>query len=76
MIIENHKWSNMILDFPDTKLKRKVMATPINQFLDKDEIVWTPTLSGRFSSKSTYNSHCKLGNRVRWHGVVWGRWVQ
>lgn len=53
-----------------------IQGTLIIQFLDKDDIVWTPTTLRHFTSNSAYDSLCKPRNRDRWHGVVWGVWVQ
>lgn len=52
-IIKHHKWSSVITDLPKSDLKNKILAVDINQFLEKDEIVWTPTPAGKFKSKST-----------------------
>lgn len=64
-IICNQKWSSTINDLLDTKLKNRILWVKINQYLEKDEIVWMPMPLGKFMSKSAYDKLCKPKNKVR-----------
>lgn len=64
LLIEGDQWNNLITELPNSELKRKIMMTPVNQLMEKDEIVWTFITSSRFFSKSVYDNLCKLRNKV------------
>ncbi|KAF5197982.1 hypothetical protein FRX31_012431 [Thalictrum thalictroides] len=44
-------------------------------YLEKDLVVWTPTSSGEFSTKSAYRAFNHILNKVVWHSLVWGKFV-
>lgn len=69
-LISNGVWNEHITSLQDCALKSKILATQINHLLDKNEIVWAVSPSGKFTSRSAYDNLCKGGAKVRWHGVV------
>lgn len=63
--ITNVNWNQHTTNLQESDLKERILAITINQYLEKDEIVWVATPLGRFSSKSAYDSIFKPRNRVR-----------
>lgn len=69
-LIDGDKWNNLVTHLPDSDLRSNILAFDIASSMEKDEIVWTLTASGRFSSKSTYECVSRIWNKVRWSEVV------
>ncbi|KAF5175688.1 hypothetical protein FRX31_034725, partial [Thalictrum thalictroides] len=44
-------------------------------YLEKDLVVWTPTSSGEFNTKSAYRALNPILNKVVWHNLVLGKFV-
>lgn len=56
--------------------KQDILAVPISQYLDKDELVWCPSPKRVFSHNLAYRALSNQGIIYRWFNVVWGRSVQ
>lgn len=75
-LITDGEWNHLVHNIPSTELRNRILAVPINKFLDDDEIIWKPSPSGVFTSNSAYRALSKVGSRFRWYNVVWGKLVQ
>lgn len=69
-LIDGENWNDLVLNLPESEPKSSILATTINNLLDKDVIVWQPTASCKFTSKSAHTSLCRLGERFRWCSVI------
>lgn len=50
-LIEGDDWNSIVYNLPKFELKCKILNIPIGNELDSDEVVWTPTPTGKFTSK-------------------------
>lgn len=57
----NGEWNKKVLSLLPSQLERDILSVPINQLLDRDEIIWCPTLSGEYSNNSAYGALSKDG---------------
>ncbi|KAF5204909.1 RNA-directed DNA polymerase (reverse transcriptase)-related family protein, partial [Thalictrum thalictroides] len=76
MLIDNGEWNSLVQDMPNCSLKLEILNTEINSYIGKDRIIWMPSPTGLFSSKSAYEALRKKKEKVTWHSLVWGKMVQ
>ncbi|KAL5709949.1 hypothetical protein ACHQM5_020570 [Ranunculus cassubicifolius] len=74
-LISNGEWNEHVTNMADCLVKDLILSTSINKFMEKDEIVWTLTADGEFSTKSAYTAIRENYNLFRWHKLVWGQYV-
>ncbi|KAF9592367.1 hypothetical protein IFM89_014537 [Coptis chinensis] len=53
-LLNNDQWNQHIDSVQDHELKMLILSTNIHSHLPEDTVVWTPSTSGKFSTKSAY----------------------
>ncbi|KAF9592324.1 hypothetical protein IFM89_014232 [Coptis chinensis] len=74
-ILSNGMWNKKFRMLQDEDMRSAKLQVQINNFVEKDRVVWTLSVTGAFTSKSAYMALRKIREEVKWYKVVWGKLV-
>lgn len=55
-LLYNGAWNKLFLNLPSSHLRHYILSVHINQYLNKDEVIWCSTPPGEFSNNSAYRA--------------------
>ncbi|KAF5208000.1 hypothetical protein FRX31_002413 [Thalictrum thalictroides] len=70
LLITNMRWNDEAMQIQDRNLIEKICSIRINQFTEKDMVVWKPTSIGEFSSKSAYRALKPILHKSSYFGQI------
>ena len=71
-IISNGQWRWPVANSPNLiTLKQAIAASMVPQSSASDEVIWVPSGTGKFSTKSAWLAMRTRHSLVTWHKLIW-----